>query len=124
MDVRRFSLRIEHSAVWMRVRVDRPVLAEAVASAGTGVVAERGALEAESALTMKPNGAENWEGPTSRRRDNIGAPAMRTFVHINAHKSAGNNVEAFAAIVCNQLQIILAFFEKTIYIHLGFKEKN
>lgn len=81
--MRRLSLWIERSAVWMRDKVDRPVLAEAVASTGTGVVAERGALEAESALTMKPNGAENWEGPTSRRRDNIGAPAMRTFVHIN-----------------------------------------
>ncbi len=41
------------------VGVDRPVLAEAVGSTGAGVAAETGALEAESALTMKPNGAEN-----------------------------------------------------------------
>lgn len=63
--------------------MDRPVLAEAVESTGTGVAAERGALEAESVLTMKPNGSENWVGPASRRRDNIGAPAMQAFIHIN-----------------------------------------
>lgn len=62
--------------------MDRPVLAEAVESTGAGVAAERGVLEAGSALTMKPNGAENWEGLASRRRDNIGAPAMQAFVHI------------------------------------------
>lgn len=69
--------------VWIRVEVDRPVLAEAVESTGTGVAAQRGAMEAESALTMKPNGAENWVGPASRRRDNIGAPAVQAFIHIN-----------------------------------------
>lgn len=77
--------------VW--VKVDRPVLADAVESTGTGVAAERGALEAESALTMKPNGAENWEGPASRRRDNIGAPAMQAFMHINK-QSADKGAEA------------------------------
>lgn len=75
----RFSLLIKHGVVW--VKVDGPVLA--AESTGTGVAAERGALEAESALTMKPNGAENWVGLASRRRDNIGAPAMQAFIHIN-----------------------------------------
>lgn len=56
-------------------QVDTPLLAEAAESTGTRVAVERGALEAGSALTMKPNGAENWLGPASRRRDNIGAPA-------------------------------------------------
>lgn len=77
--------------------MDRPVLAETVASTGTGVAAERGAREAESAPTMKPNGAENWAGPASRRRDNIGAPSMQVFIHINTQskgcrRSTGANV--------------------------------
>lgn len=59
--------------------MDRPVLAETLESTGTGVAAERGMLEAESALTIKPNGGENWVGPASRRRDNIGAPAVKGF---------------------------------------------
>lgn len=62
--------------------MDRPVLAGAVESRRTGVAGERGALEAETALTMKPNGAENWAGPASRRRDNIGAPVMQAFIHM------------------------------------------
>lgn len=52
------------------------MLAEAVESRRTGVAVESGAPEAETALTIKPNGAENWAGPASRRRDNIGAPAV------------------------------------------------
>lgn len=67
--------------------MDRPVLAEAVESEGAGVAAESGAMEAESALTMKPKGAENWVGPASRRRDNIGAPAMQAFTHINTQSA-------------------------------------
>lgn len=73
----------EGSSLWMsaemlgyRVKMDRPVHAEAADFTGTGVAAERGALEVESVLTMKPNWAENWVGPASRRRDNIGAPAL------------------------------------------------
>ena len=62
--------------------MDRPVLAEAGESTGTEEAAERGAVE--SALTMKPNGAENWAGPASRRRDNIGAPAMQAFTEKGA----------------------------------------
>lgn len=83
----------------MRVSVDRPVLAEAVESTGRGVAVERAALETESALTMKPSGAVNWVGPASRRRDNIGAPAMQTFIHThkNTHtvQSADKAAEAF-----------------------------
>lgn len=66
--------------------MDRPALAEMFDSAGTGVVAERGTLEAESALTIKPNGGENWAGPASRRRDNIGAPVMQVFTHALTHE--------------------------------------
>lgn len=58
------------------VTADRPVLAEAVESRRTGVAAESGAPEAETALTIKPNGAENWAGPASSSRDNIGAPVV------------------------------------------------
>lgn len=50
-----------------------------------GVAAGEGALEAETALTMKLNGAENSAGPASRRRDNIGAPARPAATHNNTH---------------------------------------
>lgn len=50
-----------------------------------GVAVEEAALDAETALTMKLNGAENSAGPASRRRDNIGAPGRpavtRTVTH-------------------------------------------
>lgn len=45
--------------------------------------ADRAALEADSPLAMKPNAGENWVGPASRRRDNIGAPAMETLIRTN-----------------------------------------
>lgn len=56
---------------------NKPVLAETAESTGTGVAAEKGTLEGASALTIKPSGGENWAGPASRRRDNIGAPAVQ-----------------------------------------------
>lgn len=65
--------------------MDRPVFAEAEESTGIGVAIERGALEAESALIMKPNGAENWVGPASKRRDNIGAPTKQAFMYTHYH---------------------------------------
>lgn len=83
---------------WIWVKMDRPVHAEAVESTGTGVAAERGALEAESGLTMKPNWAENWVGPASRRRDNIGAPAMQASPH-TLTQSAENAADAFTAAI-------------------------
>lgn len=68
-----------HCVVWTQVSVDRPALAEAAESRRTGAAAEEGVLEADTALTIKPNGAENSEGPASRRRDNIGAPVVRAM---------------------------------------------
>lgn len=62
--------------------MSKPVAAETVGSAGTGVAAETETPEAESAATIKPNGVENWVGPASSRRDNIGAPAIQTCIHI------------------------------------------
>lgn len=86
-DLGKFRLWIERRVVWILWdKVDRPVHAEAVESTGTGVAAERGALEAESGLTMKPNWAGNWVGPASRRRDNIGAPAMQASPLTLTHK--------------------------------------
>ena len=66
----------------MGVKGHTPALAEALESRRKEVAAERGALEAATALTMKPIGAENWAGPASRRRDNIGAPVRQAFVHV------------------------------------------
>lgn len=87
---------MEMRVMWrMWVRVGRPVLAEAAESTGRGVAVERGAPEAESALTMKPNGAENWVGPASSRRDNMGAPAMQTYTHTHL-ESEDKAVEAFS----------------------------
>lgn len=55
--------------------VDKPVLVDTEESIGKEVEIDRGAVEAESAVIMKPaDGAENWVGPASNRRDNIGAP--------------------------------------------------
>lgn len=65
--------------------MDRPVLAEAVRSRKMGVAVEEGVVGAETALTMKLNGAENSVGPASRRRDNIGAPARQAAAHSNKH---------------------------------------
>lgn len=78
--------------------MDRLVFVEAEESTGIGVAEEGEALEAEFAVIMKPNGAENWVGPASRRRDNIGAPAMQTFMHTHYHtkeQSAHRVAEAF-----------------------------
>lgn len=93
-----WDLQMEHRVVGTLVRVDRPVLAEAVESTGRGVAAERGALGTESALTMKLNGAENCAGPASKRRDNIGAPATQTSIHTRKHTAqrADKAAEAFS----------------------------
>lgn len=64
---------------WNSWKVIQPVIAETVASAGTGVAAETETPDAESAPTTKPNGVENWVGPASSRRDNIGAPAVQNI---------------------------------------------
>lgn len=79
----RLTLHTHHCVVWTQVSVDRPALAEAVESRRTGVAVEEGVLEPETALTIKPNGAENSEGPASRRRDNIGAPVVQAAIHVD-----------------------------------------
>lgn len=79
----RLRLHTDHCVVWTQVRVDRPALAEAAESRRTGAAVEQGVLEADTALTIKPNGAENSEGPASRRRDNIGAPVVQAVIHVD-----------------------------------------
>lgn len=75
--------------------MDRPVPAAAVRSRRMGVAVEEGAPDAETALTMKLNGAENSAGPASRRRDNIGAPARRAAAHNNTHSERLENRAGF-----------------------------
>lgn len=95
---------------------DRLVFVEAEESTGIGVAVEGEALEAESAVIMKPNGAENWVGPASRRRDNIGAPAMQAFMHTHYHtkeQSADRAAEAF-----RYRNKLLRLLEKELHMYI------
>lgn len=77
------------ACVW--VKADGPVFAEAVESTDTGGAAEVGA--ALEAATTKANGAENWAGPASRRRDSIGAPAVQASMDTDTQGTAQGTEE-------------------------------
>lgn len=76
--------------------MDKPVLVETEQSTGIGLAVEGDGrrLEAESPVIIKPNGAENWVGPASRRRDNIGAPARQAFVHTHYHTKEQSEIDS------------------------------
>lgn len=83
----RLRLHTDHCVVWTQVRVDRPALAEAAESRRIGAPVEEGVLAADTALTIKPNGAENSDGPASRRRDNIGAPIVQAVMDVDTQQA-------------------------------------